>query len=88
MSERPTWTNKYGRTDYIADMSTNHIKRCISFIQGKWKELQEYTDYITADGEGLTGVLVVPGKDHFGPKLRDLKKELKKRQTPTMEGEF
>jgi hypothetical protein len=73
------WTTKEGKTLQIEDMETSHIQNCIRMIERKWDELEEETDYFTAEHWSIPDVLVTYGKDHYGEKLKMFEEELKSR---------
>jgi hypothetical protein len=84
VGEEVTWTTAEGVELKISEMETSHIRNCIKLIQRKWDELDEESDYLAADGDGLTGVLFVPGREHYRPKLEALEAELKRREHETL----
>jgi len=76
-----TWTTAEGITLEIAEMEIGHIRNCIAMIERKWDEMAENNEYITADHWSLPGVVTIPGREYYRPKLEALKAELDMRQS-------
>lgn len=75
------WQTQSGEYIEISKMKASHIENCLRMIAKKWPELEEDTDYLCADGDGLNAPLTVPGKDYYRPYIKAFKKELLVRKT-------
>jgi hypothetical protein len=78
----PTWRMGDGKEIKMSDMQTSHIQNSIRMIERKWDEL-DHDEYITADHWSLSGVVFVPGREYYGTKLKELRRELQQRLTQT-----